>query len=483
MGRIDIFGVGIDAMPRDVALDAVCVAAAGERTQGLGKAFFVNADCLNRAWTDFDYKLTLADASMVFADGSGVRMAARKLGFGAIDNVNGTDMFPQLCARSAAPGGPSLFLLGGKPGVADRCAEAMRAACPGVKIVGVRDGYIRTPEENDAALAQIADCKPDILLVGMGAPRQEMWIDENASRIAAKVAMGVGGLFDYYSGDIPRAPDWMRLRGVEWIWRLWQEPRRLARRYLIGNPLFLFRLRRYAREVGQAEGNPGKWFAREIASRRQDARKEHLRLSDVWTRSESAKRMLDVAASGSALIALSPLFLLVIAAIKLESKGPAFFWQTRVGRRGVTFSMVKFRSMRSDAEAVFDRLKAKNEMAGGVIFKMKHDPRVTMVGRFLRRTSIDELPQLWNILIGDMTLVGPRPPLPREVALYSASDRRRLNVRPGLTGPWQVSGRSNIAFAQQVEMDVDYAARRGFWTDVKLILKTIPAVLAAKGAY
>jgi lipopolysaccharide/colanic/teichoic acid biosynthesis glycosyltransferase len=168
--------------------------------------------------------------------------------------------------------------------------------------------------------------------------------------------------------------------------------------------------------------------------------------------------------------------------VKLESRGPVFFGQTRVGRFGEEFQMYKFRSMRQDAEASFQTLLAQNQHAEGVTFKMKNDPRITRVGKWLRRFSLDELPQFVNVLKGSMSLVGPRPPTPREVSLYSPADRRRLAVKPGLTCFWQVSGRSNIDFSGQVKLDVKYIETAGFWVDIIILLRTVRAVVAGTGA-
>lgn len=195
------------------------------------------------------------------------------------------------------------------------------------------------------------------------------------------------------------------------------------------------------------------------------------------------KRVFDIVASAILMLLLVPVFLGVALAIRLESPGPILFKQTRVGRWGRLFTMWKFRSMYIDAEARKAELMAQNEMAGGVIFKMKDDPRVTKVGKFIRKTSIDELPQLWNVMTGEMSLVGPRPPVPPEVDQYSLSDRRRLEVIPGITCIWQVSGRSEIPFDQQVELDVQYIESQSFWTDIKILLKTVPALLFGTGAY
>jgi lipopolysaccharide/colanic/teichoic acid biosynthesis glycosyltransferase len=195
------------------------------------------------------------------------------------------------------------------------------------------------------------------------------------------------------------------------------------------------------------------------------------------------KRLIDLAVACAALLALSPLLGLAALLVKLEDRGPVFFCQRRVGLRGRTFAMWKFRSMRRDAETLKANLMQHNEMAGGVIFKMKSDPRITRIGKWLRKFSIDEMPQLWNVLKGDMSVVGPRPPVPSEVEKYTVEDRQRLLARPGLTCFWQVGGRSEIDFAGQVRLDVAYIRAESFALDLKLLLQTIPAVLLGKGAY
>lgn len=195
------------------------------------------------------------------------------------------------------------------------------------------------------------------------------------------------------------------------------------------------------------------------------------------------KRAIDVSASGLGILVLSPLFLLVALAIKATDRGPVLFWQSRVGQWGREFPFPKFRSMVVNAEALKDQLLQQNQHGESVTFKMKKDPRITWIGRLIRRTSIDELPQLWCILRGDMSLVGPRPPVPREVAVYTLKDRRRLDVIPGLTCIWQVEGRGDVPFDQQVEMDLAYIESQSLWFDIKLLLKTVPAVLTGKGAY
>jgi lipopolysaccharide/colanic/teichoic acid biosynthesis glycosyltransferase len=195
------------------------------------------------------------------------------------------------------------------------------------------------------------------------------------------------------------------------------------------------------------------------------------------------KSLFDIYCAVLAIVLLSPIFVLTWLLIKIEDPGPSIFVQTRVGRHSKTFPMYKFRSMVLNADQLKDQLLQQNESAAGVIFKMKDDPRITRVGKFIRKFSIDELPQLFNVLFGHMSLVGPRPLVPREVAEYSLSDRRRLDVKPGITCLWQIGGRSDIDFEGQVRLDVQYIKEQGFWNDLKILFKTIPAVLLGKGAY
>jgi lipopolysaccharide/colanic/teichoic acid biosynthesis glycosyltransferase len=206
----------------------------------------------------------------------------------------------------------------------------------------------------------------------------------------------------------------------------------------------------------------------------------------VIARAVLAKRLrrgLDIAVAGCALVVLAPLMGLVALLIWATDGGPALYWQTRVGRYGETFRFPKFRSMVVDAEARQPSLSAANVHGAGITFKLRADPRVTWIGRIIRKTSIDELPQLWSVLRGDMALVGPRPALPREVARYTVADRRRLEATPGITCIWQISGRSNLPFPRQLAMDLEYIERQSLGLDLKLLLKTVPAVLGGRGAY
>ena len=184
-----------------------------------------------------------------------------------------------------------------------------------------------------------------------------------------------------------------------------------------------------------------------------------------------AKRITDVLFSGIGLIILSPVFVIVAIAIKLDSKGPIFFKQDRVGKDEELFSMYKFRSMVVNAEELKKALENQNEMSGPM-FKMKKDPRITRVGRFIRKTSIDELPQLVNVIKGDMSLVGPRPSLPKEVEQFEPWMKERLTVQPGITCFWQVRGRNSIPFEEWMKLDVKYVRERNYFLDIKLIFKT-----------
>jgi len=194
------------------------------------------------------------------------------------------------------------------------------------------------------------------------------------------------------------------------------------------------------------------------------------------------KRVLDIVGSLFFIILFSPLFLITALAILIEDGRPIFYSQIRVAKWGRLFKMYKFRSMFKNADEMKESLQS-DDITGSVIFKMKKDPRITRVGRIIRKFSIDEMPQLWNVLKGDLSLVGPRPPIPKEVQEYSFWHRKRLEVKPGLTCTWQVSGRSDIDFETQVKLDIDYIRQRSLKLDLLLLLKTIPAVLSGKGAY
>lgn len=449
--RTRLFGIELVNCRRAPAIDHIMELLAARIPT---RAAFLNAHCVNIMERDADYAAALRSADLVLPDGAGIAAALRMRGRHLLANLNGTDLIPELCRRLAEEN-RSVFLLGGRPGVAEAAGFALRQAAPGLEIAGTQDGYF-TPAREDEIIARINASGADVVLVAMGVPLQELWLARHAGRLRAPLCAGVGGLFDFLSGRIPRAPAALRRTGLEWTYRLYQEPARMWRRYILGNPEFLCRAARDA--------------AREAALPRR---------ADL-----AAKRAMDVAGAALGLVMLAPILLAVALAVRLTSRGPALLRQTRVGRGGRRFTLYKFRSMYIDAEARRAALLRENQHGtDGITFKMRHDPRVTRIGRLLRRSSIDELPQLINVLNGTMSLVGPRPPLPAEVARYSAAERRRLESVPGLTCLWQVSGRADLPFPRQVALDVEYQERRSLWLDVVILLRTIPAVLCARGAY
>jgi N-acetylglucosaminyldiphosphoundecaprenol N-acetyl-beta-D-mannosaminyltransferase len=235
--RISLFGIAIDNVTLDHAVDTIVQRLDGDEATQVS---FVNADCVNVACRNPEYLEALQESDLVFADGIGVRMAGKILGKPVRDNVNGTDLFP-LLAAALENTGKRIYLLGGRQGVAAGVARWLAKNYPGVEIAGVRHGYF-TPAEEAEVIEDIRRSGADVVLVAFGAPHQELWIRRNLSRLGAKVVIGVGGLLDFFSGRIPRAPRWVRKLGMEWCYRLSQEPQRLWRRYLIGNVVFLGRL-------------------------------------------------------------------------------------------------------------------------------------------------------------------------------------------------------------------------------------------------
>lgn len=240
--ELDFFGIRVVNTTMDEAVQWILDRA---REEGRHDLAFVNPDCLNIACRHPEYHSVLRSAERVLPDGIGLNVGCRLMGTSLLANVNGTDLFPRLCERAAAEGLP-LFLLGARPGVAAAAGEEMVRRYPELRIAGSQDGYFH-PDEEEAVIDRINSSGARVLLVAFGAPRQELWLASRGDRLTPPVRMGVGGLLDFYSGRIPRAPLWMREIGLEWTWRLLQEPGRMWRRYVVGNPLFLYRVWRQAR--------------------------------------------------------------------------------------------------------------------------------------------------------------------------------------------------------------------------------------------
>lgn len=241
--RLNLFGIELTNTTMAEAVDWILGQAAED---GKVQVAFVNPDCLNIAWRDTDYRQVLLNAERVLPDGIGIHLGGRILGQALRANVNGTDLFPLLCAGAAECALP-IYLLGARPGIAAAAAAAMCQRVPELRVAGTRDGYFSAAEEPQI-IADINRSGARILLVAFGVPRQDLWISRWRAHLDPAVCMGVGGLFDFYSGRIPRAPIWMRELGLEWVYRLLQEPGRMWRRYVIGNPLFLFRVWRQSRQ-------------------------------------------------------------------------------------------------------------------------------------------------------------------------------------------------------------------------------------------
>lgn len=444
-------GTPVQTVPTTQVMNFDLVTASSEETinailtSGPCKVSFLNAHCANIAHRSEDYAHSLHRADFVLPDGIGINLAARMAGKEIRENLNGTDFIPKFL-KQAARLGNSVYLFGGKPGTAQAAAHALCQEIDGLDIVGTRDGFAGMV----GAAEDIAHSGADIVIVALGVPLQELWIERHFHELKADVAIGVGACLDFIAGNVKRAPRIVRQMHMEWGWRLLMEPRRMAGRYLIGNITFM---------------------ANAALTALRETPKQNV-----------IRRLMDATLSLMALIALSPLLITVAAAISIESRGAPLFKQTRVGKSGRPFTLYKFRSMYKDAEARRAALVASSDR-DGVCFKSKEDPRITKIGRLLRRLSIDELPQILNILKGDMSIVGPRPGLPSEVENYDERALNRLDVKPGLTGLWQVAGRADIGFEQMITMDLAYVRARSIALDAMIIGLTIRAVWSGRGAY
>lgn len=231
---IAIQGIPIANVSMDDAIETIREAAV---TPATNHFCFLNADCANLAYANEEYKQVLSGCDGVFADGSGLKIAGQILNRPVVDNVNGTDLFPLLCDDFQGRD-ISVYLLGARPGITDRVAAWIKKKYPGTMVAGHRNGYF-SEDETSGVIEQINRSGADLLLVAFGAPRQDVWIHQHLDQLQVKAAIGVGGLFDFYSGRIPRAPMWMRKLGIEWLFRMLQEPKRLWKRYLIGNIVFM----------------------------------------------------------------------------------------------------------------------------------------------------------------------------------------------------------------------------------------------------
>lgn len=685
--KSQLLGLEIDSLTTEEFLERLSSFVASGKPHQVA---YLNADCVNKCWKDAEYRETVAAADLVYADGMGVVWASRLFGHPLPERVNAGDLLPDLC-NMAIERGFRLFFLGGEPGIAETAAKKLMEQYPGLQVVGTCHGFM---ESDDEIIEMIQSARPDILLVGMGAPRQELWIRRYKEKLGASVIWGVGGLLDYCAEKFSRAPVSMRKLGLEWAYRLALEPRRLWKRYLVGNVVFGFRVaalvivdvilasvawmaayysiyllwpkigrilndisyylyalplvvitwviicasldlyRRHlsrppleelasivkmvgllwvssmaiayifqewdlARTVlgltaaysfvllsfsryvwnqlenamlregigriravivggGEMAGSladrllnhPEKKYelqgfftndrppGDELAGAPVLGSAEHLPESLVTLQTDEVffadpslekrdllnmvvacgekgtvkqfnvvtdmfgvitgqagftevdevpmkvlytgglsgleqfvKRGIDIFCSSFMLLAAVPFLPVICLGIKLSSPGPILFKHKRIGLNGEPFTMYKFRTMHVRV----------NEYEEAPL--QPDDPRIIPIGRFLRRTSLDELPQLWNVLRGEMSMVGPRPEMPFIVQNYEPWQRRRLTVKPGITGLWQILGRKDLPLHANLEYDFYYIQNQSILFDLIILIKTIPVVIFGKGAY
>lgn len=697
--RTQVLGVEIDNLTVPELLERIDHFIRDGRPH---QVVYVNVDSLNQCKSDRSYRSILKKADLVYADGMGVVYASRIFSDPLKERLSAGDFLPDLC-RFACRQNHTLFFLGGEEGVTKAAEANLKTRFPGLKIVGRHHGFF-TEAETPALLAEIRDKKPDILLVGMGAPRQEKWIRRHLEELGVPVVWGVGALFDYYAGKFPRAPVWMRRIGLEWLYRLWLEPSRLWKRYLIGNFIFTFRaglliivdaliaalswlaayylsgnpafrgrlnailpsvfpeslnevryylyalpiiiglwiaicssfgLYRRQRSVTQFDemlcifktvflflissfavaflfkewdlgrsvvflasaiglvllsfsrltyhhleawgmnrglgrittlvvgtgplslkvkervevhpthdhnivgfvatdpNAPATWgqapvvgsveqlpahlasgsideviFASENLSQKDilnliydcsEAPTNYKIVSNMFEMITSrnvnveeiddipiielgsgrpgpfqrfAKRSLDLTVTLCLLPLAGLIVLLVGTYLKFRWSARVLFKHQRVGKDGKLFMMYKLRTMDPNVDLYAEAPTQPD------------DPRISgRLGRFLRRTSLDEMPQLWNVLKGEMSLVGPRPEMPFIVGRYQGWQRRRLVVKPGITGLWQIMGRKDLPLYANLEYDFYYIQNQSLLFDLIILLKTLPVVFFGKGAY
>ncbi len=460
--EIRLLGVRLHA----ARVDQLVAAMVDDRTGGQVQT--LNLDHLRRCHADPEFRALTERADVVVADGMPIVWASRLQGTPLPERVTGSDLLAAACA-AAAVARWQVLLIGGEADTAARTAERLRERHPDLRIAteAPAPGFENDPQAWDQLVDRVRRVDPDLVFVGLGSPKQEQVIARLRGLRPGAWWIGVGYVFSFASGAAPRAGRVVQRLGLEWLHRLLHEPRRLARRYLwLGLPFA-------ARMFGRA-------LLRRCASH--EAAPELLdTMGPLRELALAFRRPMHALAAGLLLLLATPLLVACAVAVRLHDGGPAFFVQSRAGLAGRPFRMLKLRTMRPGSDEHKPALLEHNEMSGPV-FKMSGDPRVTPIGRLLRRFSLDELPQLVNVVRGDMALVGPRPALLDEVARYEEWQRRRLTIKPGLTGLWQVSGRNEIDFHEWVLLDLDYLERWSLARDLLILMRTLPAVLSGRGA-
>ncbi|SMY16432.1 WecB/TagA/CpsF family glycosyltransferase [Photobacterium aquimaris] len=443
--RIKWFGIDIFNGYQDVALKIIkkMIIAIPKSTPSL--IGYVNTDCLNKLKDNTTYRENLAKFNLVLPDGVGLKLALKLKGILPGDNINGTDFSPKVL-ELAAKENWSVFFLGGESNISHKALMKFKYSYPNLRVAGSHHGFF---DNNEEVIDLINKSNTQILFVGLGTPIQEQWVINNYKKLSVRVVICVGGMFDYYAGKVQRAPLLIRQMGFEWIYRLYQEPKRLWNRYIIGNANFIF------------------WNVLNALN---------IKMSCFYFLS----RFIDVIISSIALIIWLPFHIILYFLLFIIERKNPIFKQVRVGKNGQRFLMYKYITM--DNDIILDKDKIKNNTSGGIRYKSKHDPRITKIGYWLRKFSIDEIPQFFNVLKGEMKLVGPRPALESEVDKYTQLHKLRLLIKPGMTGIWQISGRSELSCRKQFELDLNYVMTRNIMMDLLIIIRTIPAVISTRGA-
>jgi len=430
MEKLNISGIKISNLNTQEFLELLLVPNSRARTK---KVLYVNAHSINIASQDYKFKDIINNSDILYVDGWWVVWLSRLLGKPLKERISAGDFF-DIFINKCIEEKKSLYFLGGGCSLSQELSSVLGRKYPALLVAGLSPGYFGLEEESKI-VDKINQSKPDILLVGMGSPRQEYFIARNASRLEADFVWAVGGLFNLLSGRSKPAPFIMKRLGLEWLFRLFQEPGRLWKRYLFGNAVFLYRA------------------LVEIMFHWLNLDKEKLVYNII-------KRAIDIFLSLVMIFLLSPLFILISLGIILDSCGPALFLHKRVGKGGKEFIIYKFRTLLKSADPYMEK---PNDS----------DACISRFGRFLRKSYLDELPQLFNVLKGDMSLVGPRPEMPFIVDRYNAEQRKRLLVTPGITGLWQINRPQNIYIHANLEFDQDYIKNRSTFLDAVIFLKTV----------
>lgn len=421
---------------------------AKELTHESGNYTFVSANTWIAAHKDERIRMLFEKSKRIFADGVGTVIASKLHSGVGPTRIPGPDFAH--AALKEWKDIPMVFI-GGSPATIKKIIKRFGLS----RATHIEYGFCDpTPEYVESILLQVkrGPLGPKIVWLGFGCPRQELFAYYAMGKLKGKKVLTVGAAFDFLSEEKKRAPQLFRKFGMEWSYRLCQEPKRLFKRYVWGNAYLLYITMVYMMK------HQNRYY-------------------------EPFKRFLDAIASSFLLVLTSPLLFLAGLGILLIDGRPIIYTQLRMGKNKIPFNFYKFRTMHNGSENLQNALEEQNEMEGGIIFKIEKDPRITKFGRLLRRWSIDELPQLVNVLQGKMSLVGPRPPIVRETKKYSKEQMEKFVVTPGITGIWQVSGRSLLPFKEQVNLDLKYIKERSLLLDLKILLKTIPTIISGKGAY